>query len=220
MKKNLSKLFQVTSIFYLMFSLMIIIPFVKSEYLRFIYWQTLGHWTQKFFSPKYVFIGDSITAGGRNWGWRLEGNPLISQNFGGNGYTSSQIIYQAKKAVKLKPGHIFVLAGTNDIFQDIPQQKTIENYEKILKTIKHQSNTFLYCTLIPFQSNTIKQEEIKNLNQEINRICEQYDAVVININDVIAPQDILLPQYTVDGTHLTPQAYELWTQKIHVSIIN
>lgn len=131
----------------------------------------------------------------------------------------TQIISQAQKAVKLKPEYTFVLAGTNDLFQKIPKQKTLENYESILKIIKSSSNsTNLYCTLIPFQSNTVKQKAIKELNLEINEICQKYDAVVININDVIAPNEVLMPQYTVDGTHLTPKGYKVWEQKIKNSL--
>jgi hypothetical protein len=60
--------------------------------------ETLAHWRSKVVPLKYVFVGDSIIAGGRNWGWRLWDNPLVARNLAGNGYTVWQIEGQVREA--------------------------------------------------------------------------------------------------------------------------
>lgn len=57
-----------------------------------------------------IFIGDSLTAAGRN----LE-NPFKSVNLAGNGYVIWQITSQLNKTSAYKAENLFILAGTNDV---------------------------------------------------------------------------------------------------------
>ena len=45
----------------------LLVPLAYREYLRFIYTQTLAKWAAKGVPPNAVFIGDSVTAGGRGF---------------------------------------------------------------------------------------------------------------------------------------------------------
>jgi hypothetical protein len=73
---------------YIVLSLVIVLPFGINEQLRFHYLQLLAHWKSEFIAPTYVFLGDSITAGGRNWGWSISRNPLDAINLGVGGYST------------------------------------------------------------------------------------------------------------------------------------
>lgn len=80
-------------------SLIVVLSFATNEQLRFHYVQLIAHWKSKSIPPAYVFLGDSITAGGRNWGWDINRNPLEAINFGVSSYTTQQISYLIDEAI-------------------------------------------------------------------------------------------------------------------------
>ena len=59
--------------------------FFKSEYVRYLNYNLLAHRNEKLLGSNIVFVGESITAGGRNWSMRLGGNPFGSINLTGSG---------------------------------------------------------------------------------------------------------------------------------------
>ena len=95
---------------YCILSLPLVLVFLKSEYVRFVAVQTVTNWKGKLNGVSSVYVGDSITAGGRNWG-----SMLGAINLAGDGYTVSQIEGQLGKAETYSPKRVFILAGTNDI---------------------------------------------------------------------------------------------------------
>jgi len=69
----------------------------------------------KVVPPRLVFLGDSNTAGGGNWGWRVLGNPISAINLGVNNYTIRQVAFMVPRAAEYRPSVVAVMAGTNDI---------------------------------------------------------------------------------------------------------
>ena len=64
---------------YILCSLPIVVVFLKSEYVRFIAIQMVANWNGKLNGLSEAYIGDSITAAGRNWG-----APFQAINLAGN----------------------------------------------------------------------------------------------------------------------------------------
>jgi hypothetical protein len=91
------------------------VPVAINPTLRSNYFRLLAHWRAKIKAPGYVFIGDSITAGGGVWGWRLGYDPLSSINLAESGLVTRQIEDLAPAAARYKPRTIIVMAGTNDV---------------------------------------------------------------------------------------------------------
>ena len=115
-KQALAFTFRWFLVLWLVLTLPIVTVLTINSWSRSVFLETLAHWRSKVFPLKYVFVGDSITAGGRNWGWRLWDNPLAARNMAGNGYTVWQIEGQVRDAIaKYHPKVIFILAGTNDL---------------------------------------------------------------------------------------------------------
>ncbi len=67
MKTSFKKLSIYFLIIYFLISLPITSMFVFNEYFRFQFYQLVTHYYSKIHDINIVFIGDSITAGERNW---------------------------------------------------------------------------------------------------------------------------------------------------------
>lgn len=61
--------------------------------------------------------------------------------------------------------------------------------------------------------------KIESLNQELRQLANELDVYVIDLNNVIAPEGILLERYTTDGIHLSGEAYEVWYQRVAEAIL-
>ena len=80
-----------------------LIPFAANDQLRFQYMQTVLDYVAKVVPPRLVFLGDSNTAGGGNWGWRVLGNPISAINFGVSNYTIRRYISGGPKIESAVP---------------------------------------------------------------------------------------------------------------------
>jgi len=187
--------------------------FIKNDYARFVYMETVSHWYSRIRPPSYVFIGDSITAGGRNWGWRLHGNPLASRNLAGNGYTTAQIASQVKIALAYSPDYVLVMAGTNDILNGAPPEVAVREYRKLLQSFAGTAAQPI-ITLMPHQASSAYQETTEEFNRAIRDLATGMEVEWLDLNPKIAPSGQLLPQYSTDGVHFSDAAYRVWCEEI------
>ena len=204
-------------IIYFVSTLPLTIAFIFSKQIRFIYFDVLAGQLARKKALKYVFIGNSMTRGGENWGWELERNPLISKNLAVNGNTTKQISVQVKEALIYDPNYVFILAGTNDAHSsNISVKQTIDDYQRLLaKFSAHDSVPVI--TLVPFQGKQYSEAnlKVKKINQELVKIALKQKIATINLNPILAFNNYLLPQYTYDGVHFTENAYRIWRDKIN-----
>ena len=195
---------------YVILSMPVMIVFTKSEYVRFITIQMVTNWKGKINGLSDAYIGDSITAGGRNWS-----APLDAINLAGDGYTTWQIEGQIGKAKKYDPENLLILAGTNDIigrrYFDLEQfeQDYISLLERALET-----GSEIFITQIPYTAKEGNIQTISDANKVIRRLAEARNLTTIDLNSEIAPDGILLPEFTTDGVHLSESAYSIWREKI------
>jgi lysophospholipase L1-like esterase len=188
---------RVSLIGYILLSLPIVVLFCKSEYLRYVAVQMVANWRGKLSGLPAVYLGDSITVGGRNWG-----TPFGSINKGGNFYSVWQVETLIPEIEIYQPKRIFILAGTNDIIGNRPFEAGVfeDEYRHLLdRSLKVSSDTVV--TLIPFTADKKHSENIMTAN-------------AIILNPIVAPNKTLLPEYTTDGIHLTEAAYRIWIRKI------
>ena len=206
-----TRLIRVTIAAYCVLTLPIVFVFLMSEYVRYVAIQTATNWKGKLTSFQSAYVGDSITAGGRNWG-----TPLGAINLAGNGYTVWQIEGQLGKAEEYSPKRLFILAGTNDVLGRRPfNPKEFEkDYARLLdRALKTKAE--VYVTLIPLTSRSEANRAIPNANQIIQELSDSRRISTIDLNPTIAPNGTILPNYTVDGVHFTPETYTLWRTKLH-----
>jgi alpha-glucosidase len=188
-------------------------PIVVNDHLADEYANTLAHYRSRFIRPDYVFIGDSITAGGSNWGWRLDGAPLSAISLASNGIVTREIESLLVPAEKYHPRHLMVMAGTNDVFLDIVDEAGLRtSWQHILAADN------VIVTLAPFTTSPKSNEGIAHVNALVRRMALAAGRKVIDLNPLLAPKGVLEAQYTVDGTHFTPAAYRIWAREIKKAI--
>lgn len=201
-----SIIYRVAIVAYCIVTLPLVFISLKSEYVRYVAIQMATNWKGLLTALPAAYVGDSITAGGRNWG-----DVLGAINLAGDGYTVSQIECQLGKALKYSPRRIFILAGTNDILGPRPLDlKQFElDYSHLLDhALKLKAEVFV--TLIPLTSREGPNRVIPSANQIIQSLTRERGIITINLNPIIAPHGTLLPQYTVDGVHFTNETYKIW----------
>lgn len=191
-----------------------------NEYSRFILLEMTSHYVSKLHGLNYAFIGDSITAGGRNWGLRLSGNPFAAMNFGVSGYTVHQVGLLVPTALATHPHWVFILAGTNDLLDGKPDRtRMLGDYQAMLTALK-QAHAQPVVTLTPQTAAGDHVNEINAFNAALTQLCATQGVPVVDLNPIIAPDGKLLPQYTIDGVHFSEATYQIWTKKLKSVIAN
>ncbi len=76
----------------------------------------------------------------------------------------------------------------------------------------------LVVTLIPMLSDSKSSVVAAAFNEKIIELKNQFGFQVIDLNPIIAPKGVLLPEYTIDGVHLSELAYKKWARRIKEEI--
>lgn len=176
----------------------------SSEYLQFQLLQRATYLISKTIGVKSVYIGDSITAGGRNFF-----SPLQTLNYGANGLLVSQVKGRIPSQGE-KYRQLYILAGTNDAFGEEFDASKFKNDYKSLLEKAIQSNSEPVVTLVPFTKNAKANAKIKVQNRIIQDMSSNLGICVVDINKIIAPHGFLLDEYSADGVHLSKAAYKAW----------
>lgn len=164
-----------------------------------------------------VFVGNSITAG-TNWA-ELLNNPN-AKNRGISGDFTFGILARLDEVLRGKPAKVFVLIGINDLAGNVPDNTILNNYKRIIKTIKSCSPTtkIYFNNLLPvnntftnFPNHVNKASRILHINNELKTISIEENIVLIDSYSHFKDADGQLDKaYTIDGLHLTPDGYKHW----------
>jgi len=172
-----------------------------------------------------VFLGDSITHGGR-WG----GVFGRITNRGRGGDTTLGILSRLDEVTESNPQKVFINIGTNDLSQEMDYQEVADNYREIIQSIRRQSpDTQIYvCSVLPINTKikndyrlTNKQRDIPLLNAELKKL-EQLDHVhyIDLYSEFVDPQGQLIAEYTHDGLHLTFNGYMKYYEVIKPYVVD
>jgi alpha-glucosidase len=194
--------------------------FVVDKYLRFQFLEITNHYIYKYVGVDYVFIGDSLTARGHNFGWRLSGNPFSSRNLGCSGYTVHQVLGLVPQALECHPRWVCIMAGTNDFNGGgYNSEQILLDYKLMLVSLK-EGHAKPVVTLMPQFADGRHSGDIDLFNAALRQLCAEQSVPVVDLNSQIAPNGKLLPQFTVDGVHFTPAAYKIWVSQLRRVIID
>ncbi len=170
----------------------------------------------KFGKLKIAFIGDSLTARGGIWAFRLGRYNLDTRNFGHGGFMIRQLTFVAHDVVAKRAAYAFIMAGANDmqINQELGNSSaSIAHYRDVLDILRAGGiEPIIQLTLYR------EHEQCETLIDELNAFLVQYASEnqlsIIDLNPILCPQKRLLPEYSLDGAHLTKAAYRIWTDEI------
>lgn len=167
------------------------------------------------FRPEKVniaMLGNSITAGA-DWNKLLGRNDVL--NAGQGGYTSGQMLWHMDTTViSTKPEICFVMAGVNDLFNNIPADVIHQNQKEIIKKLLDNNIKPVMQLTLYVHNNPSLNKRIELLNERLKKYCEANNIDYIDLNTALSDENGLKNKYTTDGTHLTEKAYIIWASEL------
>ncbi|MBL6655428.1 MAG: GDSL family lipase [Flavobacteriaceae bacterium] len=172
-----------------------------------------------------VFLGNSITAEGKNWSARLN-NPKV-RNRGIGGDTTDGVLARIGEIVDSKPTAVFLLIGINDLYNNSIQEPSV-NYianniieiAKKIKTNSSDSKVFIQ-TLLPISKKKSTKDyklynhSIRTINEIIIENQQKKFYSVIDLYALFVNSEGQLEEdLTYDGLHLNEEGYKVWSNFI------
>lgn len=192
----------------------IVLLFATNWMFRYHFFNIMAHYRSKITRPYTLHAGDSITAGGGHWSLLLGRTPFDSITLAENGYTVKQITSKVILAKQYNPKTISIMAGTNDVFHPRYRlDETLLDFKEMLDAAQDVSDSCI-VTLPPLTRIPSASESIAELNSQIKPLIQNSKCRIIDLNPFLAPNGILLDQYTTDGVHLSPKAYDEWARQL------
>ena len=165
-----------------------------------------------------VFLGNSITAGGKDWSERLNEPNIKNRGIGGD--VTEGVLARLDELIYFKPRTVFLLIGINDLWNltpdNPPAEYVGENILKIAQKIKAGSpKTKIYIQTILPNKRVVLREKIKAVNQIIKTNQTESLYSLIDLYSVFVDNDGLLKNdLSIDETHLNEQGYDAWVKFI------
>lgn len=172
-----------------------------------------------------VFLGNSITAEGKNWNARLNNSKVRNRGIGGD--TTDGVLARLGEIIDSEPSAVFLLIGINDLYNNSIQEPSVNyianNIIEIAKKIKTKSNDskVFIQTLLPISiKKSTKDYELYNHSiGTINEIIvENQQKKLYSIIDLYAlfvnSEGELREDLTYDGLHLNEEGYKVWSNFI------
>lgn len=162
-----------------------------------------------------VFLGNSITEGGGDWGTRFN-NPKV-KNRGIAGDTTDGVLARLDELIHFKSAQVFILIGINDLFRDdMPSQKVHDNIISIVRTIHKESpETKVYIqTILPTTTEGINSKvRLTNSLLKESESSETYKLIRLH-EQFIGSDEAMNMEFSTDGVHLNEKGYNQWVNKI------
>jgi lysophospholipase L1-like esterase len=166
---------------------------------------------------RIIFLGNSITEMG-NWKKVTGDTTVINRGIGGD--ITYGVLKRLKDITDRKPSKLFILIGINDIGKDIPDAVIADNYLKIVNEVHSkcpetkiyvQSILPLNPTIKNFPQHYDKEEHVLAVNKllKANAAVGNYTFVDI-FHLFVGPDKLLKAEYTYEGLHLKPPAFDVW----------
>jgi len=164
-----------------------------------------------------IFLGNSITEMG-NWKKVLNDTTVINRGIGGD--ITYGILRRLKDITDRQPSKLFILCGINDIGKDIPDAVIADNMLKIVNRVHAacpqtkiyvQSVLPLNPTMPNFPQHYDKEEHVLAVNKLYKANAAAGNYTFIDIFPLFLDKDKRLDaQYSYEGLHLKPAAYDIW----------
>lgn len=172
-------------------------------------------------SNAIIFLGNSLT---QYFELAEFFQDIHIKNRGIHGDMLDGVLKRLTPIIASQPGKIFIELGVNDIEQNVPQDKVIERYKRLLDTLKTTCpGTKLYVqSLLPVADSSqylptsyCSQQMNKSIvavNNELRKLAEMEQCTFIDAYSQFVFAGQLNPKYSVDGVHLSGEGYLLWTR--------
>lgn len=156
-----------------------------------------------------VMLGDSLTH-------RVDWSELFDMqiiNRGVDGDITDGYLHRMDFIYKVNPKKVFINGGTNDFIAGYTVDEVFENY-KLLIDLLQEHNIKPYIQSVVFTSFDDINTKINRLNSALKNYCAEIGVEYIDLNENLSKNNKLLDKYTVDGSHLNAEGYEVWRDTI------
>ena len=170
-----------------------------------------------------VFLGNSITQGGKDWSERLNYPNIKNRGIGGD--VTDGVLSRIDEIGYFKPKAVFLLIGINDLWNNgSPNKPSAEyigiNIIKIIQAINAQTpKTKIYVqTVLPIEKEEYRLNIIK-VNEIIKAKEKENPYEIIDLYSIFVNKDGLIKkELSTDGIHLNEKGYDTWVKFIKPSI--
>lgn len=170
-------------------------------------------------SSRIVMLGDSIT-NGVYWSELLDRKDVVCRGIG------SDITFGALKrlsyVIKLKPKYVFIMLGVNDISLKIDINNTVCNYSHIIYELKKNGAQPIVQAVLfvgkQYPNAKYFNVEIERLNKRLKELANMQQVTFLDLNPFLTKEGFLKEEYTIDGIHLSGDAYVIWKEKIQETL--
>ena len=175
--------------------------------------------------PSYsiVFLGDSLI---QTCEWAELMDDFNVKNRGIAGDTIEMVLDRLPQVTRFNPSQLLLMVGINDLcHRDCNLEATLEQYKKLLEQINQTSpdTQILVHSVLPVNCAMFEKRFRKNgkhinlnvlrFNQELELLVNRCQAQYINLLSLLTNSSGQLSSiYTVDGLHLSGEAYGVWGQ--------
>lgn len=185
------------------------------------YYQRISQFETENESLKNVIlVGDSITEG-FNIKKYFPGQRVLNRGIGGDGVGIGNIgvLRRLDNSVfNCNPSHIFIMIGINDLSGKRTPEEIASTYREILNRIQIRlPDVPVYIeSVLPCRDHySDRNPQVIELNIRLKRLARQYGYQYLDLHTLMKDSTgQLKPEYSSDGIHLKPAAYEVWKQEI------
>lgn len=158
-----------------------------------------------------VFLGNSITEHGNDWGSRFDNAKV--KNRGISGDTTEGVLQRLNEITYYKSEKVFLLIGFNDlIINSITSEYISENIISIVKNIHENSpNTKIYVQTVLPSTRTYLKEKINAINSLLVAAENSNEYQLVDLhNEFTTNEGLMNMSYSTDGVHLNEEGYGVW----------
>jgi len=162
-----------------------------------------------------VFLGNSITEQGGDWGKRLNNGSIKNRGIAGD--VTDGVLARLGEITYIKPIAVFVEIGINDLFNpNLSPERTANNIIRIADAIKKQSpQTRVFIQTIFPTKNDFLVNRISKTNQILRDYKKPRLFTLVETHALFADSaDLMKKEYTKDGVHLNDKGYEIWVGQL------
>lgn len=162
-----------------------------------------------------VFFGDSHTAGGD---WQKAFPDVKSINLGYAGEDVKGMLRRVDAIAAVHPRKVFLMAGINGL-----QKQSMEElefwYAALVDSIRSavpEAELYIESILpVTSYSDYCDNEKIREANVVLQRMATERDIPYIDIYEAYVYEGALPDSVSIDGLHLTAEAYSIWYNTLH-----
>ena len=165
-----------------------------------------------------VFLGDSITEGGC-WSEFLPELPV--RNRGISGDTTQGVLDRLDQVTRCRPNKLFVLIGTNDLGNGIPQRNITKNVATLIDTVRRDSpGTRVYLQAV-FPRAKRYSARLQRLNAAYRELAADRGVTFIDLWSVLADErQEIRGEFSNDKLHLTGPGYRVWVDALRPYVLD